>query len=127
MSTGSFPGVKYGRGVLLTTHPLLVLRACKSRAITLPTIVATTGPVTETLYLLCTCFSPWNNYQVLKIHTVVHFKSMYIYKKAATEKEHRKQLQNDGWILRKLIYSFTCIWQRNAETCRRDSSNVCTA
>jgi hypothetical protein len=24
MGTGSFPGVKYGRGVLLTTHPLLV-------------------------------------------------------------------------------------------------------
>ena len=25
MGTGSFPGVKYGRGVLLTTHPLLVM------------------------------------------------------------------------------------------------------
>ena len=24
MGTGSFPGVKYGRGVLLTTHPLLM-------------------------------------------------------------------------------------------------------
>ena len=41
MGTGSFPGVKCGRGVLLTTHPLLVLRSCKSRAITLPTLWAT--------------------------------------------------------------------------------------
>jgi len=29
MGTGSFPGVKYGRGVLLTTHPLLVPRSWK--------------------------------------------------------------------------------------------------
>ena len=46
-----FPGVKYGRGVLLTTHPLLVPRSWKSRAIPLPTIWATTGPVTGSLYL----------------------------------------------------------------------------
>ena len=36
MGTGSFPGVKCGRGVLLTTHPLLVPRSWKSRAISLP-------------------------------------------------------------------------------------------
>jgi len=36
MDTRSFPGVKCGRGVLLTTHPLLVLRSWKSRAIPLP-------------------------------------------------------------------------------------------
>jgi len=29
-STGSFPGIKCGRGVLLTTHPLLVPRSWKS-------------------------------------------------------------------------------------------------
>ena len=46
MGTGSFPGVKYGRGVLLTTHPLLVPRSWKSRAIPLPTLWATTGLVT---------------------------------------------------------------------------------
>jgi len=33
MGTGSFPGVKSGRGVLLTTHPLLVPWSRKSRAI----------------------------------------------------------------------------------------------
>ena len=38
MGTGSFPRVKYGRGVLLTTHPLLVPRSWKSRAIPLPTL-----------------------------------------------------------------------------------------
>ena len=38
-----FPGVKCGRGMLLTTHPLLVPRSWKSRAIPLPTLWATQG------------------------------------------------------------------------------------
>ena len=33
METESFPGVKSGRGVLLTNHPVLLPRSCKSRAI----------------------------------------------------------------------------------------------
>ena len=41
MGTGSFPGVKCGRGLLLTTYPLLVPRSRKSRAIPLPTLWAT--------------------------------------------------------------------------------------
>ena len=41
MGTGFFPGVKCGRGVLLATHPLLVPRSWKSRAIPLPTLWAT--------------------------------------------------------------------------------------
>ena len=36
MSTVSFPGVKCGPDVLLTTHPLLVPRSWKNRAIPLP-------------------------------------------------------------------------------------------
>ena len=36
MGTRSFPGVKCGRGVLLTTHPLLAPWSWKSRAIPLP-------------------------------------------------------------------------------------------
>ena len=36
MGTGSFPGVKCGRGVLLTTHPLLAPKSWKSRDIPLP-------------------------------------------------------------------------------------------
>ena len=48
MGTGTFPGAKYGRGVLLTTHFLLVPWSWKSRAIPLPTLWATTGPVTGT-------------------------------------------------------------------------------
>ena len=43
MGTRSFPGVKYGRGVLLTTHPLLVPWSWKSRAIHLPTLWACNG------------------------------------------------------------------------------------
>jgi len=43
MVTGSFPEVKCGRGVLLTTHPPLVQRSWKSRAIPLPTLWATPG------------------------------------------------------------------------------------
>jgi hypothetical protein len=41
--TGSFLGVKCGRDVLLTTHPLLVPWSWKSTAITLPTLWATPG------------------------------------------------------------------------------------
>ena len=54
MGTGSFPGVKYSRGLLLTTHALLVPWSWKSRAIPLPTLWATTGPVTGTLYTIYT-------------------------------------------------------------------------
>ena len=43
MGTVSFPGVKCGRGVLLTTHSLLVPRSWKSRATTQPTLWATPG------------------------------------------------------------------------------------
>jgi len=43
MRTVSFPGVKCGRGVLLTTHTHLVPRSWKSRAIPLPTLWATPG------------------------------------------------------------------------------------
>ena len=43
MGTDSFPGVKCGRGVLPTTHPLLVPRSWKSRPIPLPTLWATPG------------------------------------------------------------------------------------
>ena len=43
MGTVSFLGVKYGRGVLLTTHPLLVPWSWKSRAIPIPTLWATPG------------------------------------------------------------------------------------
>jgi hypothetical protein len=35
MATGSFPGVKSGRGVTLNLHPLLVPWSWKSRAIPL--------------------------------------------------------------------------------------------
>jgi len=38
-----FPGVKCGRGVPLTTHPLLVSRSWNSRAIPLPILWATPG------------------------------------------------------------------------------------
>ena len=43
MGTVSFSAVKCGRGVLLTTHPLLVPRSWKSRAVPLPTLWATPG------------------------------------------------------------------------------------
>ena len=43
MGTGSFPGVKCGWGVLLTTHHFVVPRSWKSRAIPLPTLWATPG------------------------------------------------------------------------------------
>ena len=53
MGTGSFPGVKCSRGVLLTTQTVLVPRSWKSRAIPLPTLWDHTAPVTGSLYLKC--------------------------------------------------------------------------
>jgi len=50
MGTGSFPGVKCGRRVLLTTHPLLVPRSWKGSYTCTP-LWATTEPVTGLLYL----------------------------------------------------------------------------
>ena len=43
LGTGSFPGINCCRVVLLNTHPLLVQRSLRSRAITLPTLWATLG------------------------------------------------------------------------------------
>jgi len=43
MDTWSFPGVKCGRRVLLTTHTLLLPRTWKSRAVPLPNLWATQG------------------------------------------------------------------------------------
>ena len=56
MSTGSFLGVKSGRGVTLTPHPLLVPRSRKSRAIPLLPLwavrpVQCLGACTVELYL----------------------------------------------------------------------------
>ena len=51
MGTGSFPGVKYDRGVLLNTHPLLVPRSWRVELYLYPTLWATTGPVKGSLYL----------------------------------------------------------------------------
>ena len=48
MGTGSFPGVNCGRSVLLTTHPLLVPRSWKNRAIP-PHTLSHTGPLTGSL------------------------------------------------------------------------------
>ena len=52
MGTGYFPGVKYGRGVLLNSQLLLGPRSWKSRAIPLPTLWATLGLQRETFTFL---------------------------------------------------------------------------
>ena len=53
MGTGSFPGVKCGRGVLLTTHPLVVPPSLKIRATyTSSHPLGHTGTVTGSLYVL---------------------------------------------------------------------------
>ena len=56
MGTGSFPGVKCGRGVLLTTHPLLVPRSWKSSYTTTHRL-GHTGPVTGSLYLFISLYN----------------------------------------------------------------------
>ena len=49
MCTGSFPGVKYGRGMLLTTHQLLVPRSWNNKAISLPSSGPQPGLLREQL------------------------------------------------------------------------------
>ena len=73
-----FPGVKDGRGVLLTTHPLLVTWSWKGRTIALPTLWATTGSVMGTLY-----FIYWVN-----THTL-HFNS-HVFRKQEGEQNIMK-------------------------------------
>ena len=75
---GVFLGGKVGRGVLLTTHPLLVPRSCKSRAIPLPTLWATTGPVTGTLYLYLYFNNSSLGLQVQTQQTVITLLSLII-------------------------------------------------
>ena len=74
MGTGSLPGVKCGRGVLLTPHPLLMPWSWKNRVILLPTLWATTGPVTGTLYLLP--FSTSRRYSVKRVGSQMPMKEM---------------------------------------------------
>ena len=62
MGTGSSPGVKCGRGVLLTTHHLLAPRSWKRRAIPLPLSGPQPGPVTG-FKKLCLIYSHINTAQ----------------------------------------------------------------
>ena len=57
MGTGSLPVVKCDRGVLLTTHPLLVPRSWNSSAIPLPILWATLSLQREKPYLYKICKS----------------------------------------------------------------------
>ena len=71
MCTRSFPGVKTGQGVLLTTHPLLVPWSWKGRAIPLPTLWATTGSVTGILYF--TLLYLLGEYTQTHTHTLTYY------------------------------------------------------
>ena len=51
VGTGYLPVVKYGRGGCWPLSPILVPQSLKSRAKHLPTLWATTGPVTGIFYL----------------------------------------------------------------------------
>jgi len=75
MGTGSLPGIKCDRGVLLITHPLLVSRSWKSRAISLPTLWAATGYVTGSRYLFLLQLSFYSTAVVL---TLVQIKKIRI-------------------------------------------------
>ena len=73
MGTGSFPGVRSGRGVTLTPHPLLVPWSRKSRAITLLPLWAV-RPVQSlsawqgcTLPLLLLSIIKWRNRSIVNV------------------------------------------------------------
>ena len=94
MDTGSLPGVKCGRGVLLTTHPLLVPRSWKSRAIPVPTLWGHTGPVTGSLY----------HYLLLK-NANVTFRLVFLYILAGTFCVFCQQcrVRKVGWLWRAVL------------------------
>jgi hypothetical protein len=92
MGAGSFPGVKCGRGVLLTTHPLLAPRSWKSRAIPLPPVWATTGPVTGLLYL----YSPYLLNILVNLDIGDHIMALRKFVKNAREQRHRCVIHSVG-------------------------------
>ena len=74
MGTGSFPGVKCGRGVTLTTHRLLVTLTWKSRAIPLLPLLAvrpvqSLSACTVQLYL----YSPYWPYSLYRASVPVQY------------------------------------------------------
>ena len=90
MGNGSLRGVKCGRGVLLTTHPLLVPRSWKGSAIPLPILWATTGRVTWTLYLLNTILIAPFEYQTYQMT----FKTTHVFPMGQNEMDPVVKLQN---------------------------------
>jgi hypothetical protein len=96
MATGSFPGVKCGRGVLLTTHPLLVPQSWKSRAIPLPTLWATSGPVKGTLYFYINLLRNSGNRQPRREKKYVKLK---VKVKVALEQDTKAQRGIRGIVL----------------------------
>jgi len=83
MRTGSFPAVKCGRGVLLTTHPLLVPLEEWSYTSTHP--LGHTGPVTGSLYLYLSLYLFCNKFKAyhtistaININVQIHTADFYI-------------------------------------------------
>ena len=68
MGTGSFPGAKSGRGVTLTTHPLLMSWWRKSRAIPLLPLWAV-----QPVQSLCACTTVHFTFFFYTINTDRHF------------------------------------------------------
>jgi hypothetical protein len=93
MGTGSFPGVKWSWGVLLTTHPFLALRSWKSRAIPLPTLWAANRPVTGLLYvyLLLVTLHRTTNFKKIFV-SVMNMLLIYLFAYMKLEKGHKNYL-----------------------------------
>jgi hypothetical protein len=112
MGTGSFPGVKSGRGVTLTPHPLLVPWSRKSRAIPLPPPPMAHTACTEpqclykgALYLFCTIkFNKINNVQ--KTSAVYHKSHKFLKNLGA----NRSLKQQNGNMNQVLYWWPTNIW-----------------
>jgi len=116
MGTGSFPGVKCGRGVLLTTYSLLVPQSWNSRAIPLPPPpLGHIGPVTGSLYF--TIYIDLFNFQItvliLVINQLMHkilfynklIKFLYMFRALSA---HHQEVKT---VLYRIRYHHTCWWQ----------------
>ena len=112
---GSFPVVKYGWGMLLTTHPLLVPQSWNSRAIPLPTLWATTGPVTGSLYFP-------SIFKIMFIYSIKHNLFLKILKCSKIYQENQlvliTLLEQVSWIFmvrhHSCMFQILVVWRENS-------------
>ena len=110
--TGSFPGVKYGRAVLLTPHPLLVPWSRKNRAIPLPTLLenhrSCNGVTLRIMFWRPTLISPYIWWLIAQIGFTIKV-GLYLFLKTNTEIPLNLVIYCTNWHHWVLAWSRYCL------------------